>query len=368
MTYFESDGSAKDVLSNDHRHETIDKTRPNNDVLYRNDYDSNPNRRTFDAQDEKEKRVPNDGVDFGDNRNDLSKNGKYDMTYYAENDGSSVDVLSHEQRSRKVSVNKNKKSHGKNLQRSYKRVGELENSHHRRVSEETLHNYERKRTSKNDDDANEGWPPIGIPLGVPKEKQRREPELEHKESSNLQRIETRNSESTNELASNKKDLETTKKNVQSASDESLDLDIEIKPLTVSNSKYFDEDKSKLSKIPKKPEKDTELPQKIEHVRTNIVSKSASRKTKVGVLVGGKLDQTRADIVQSNSPDPTYDKVKDFFKSQQVSSIVDVPLAEKKKSVELHRIPHAENEQNVKRSSIPKPVIHPDGIRMDLKER
>ena len=363
MTYFESDGSTKNVPSNERTHENNrDEILRNHDrdITYRNEYESKPNQRDFDSefvQDQDEKQMSKNRAAFGNNQDDLYDNGKYDMTHFGKND---VDALSHEEESGKDIMNKNRDqiSSDRNLDRSY-RSGEGSG----RIGEEILHHLERKRTSKHGKVGGDGLPPIGIPnLAIPDEVH-----FEHKQTRNLQPIETRTSKSTSEISGGKEDSGSNKRNQLPKNDESLDLDIEIKPLTVSDSKYFDEDKSKLSSIPKKPNRDSEVTQKIEHVRTNIVSKSASKKTKVGVLVGGKLDQAKADIVQNNSPDPTYDKVKDFFKSQQVSSIVDAPLAEKKEPVKLYNIPHEEN-VDVKRSSIPKPIIHPDRIRLDLKER
>jgi hypothetical protein len=363
MTYFESDGSTKNVPSNERTHENNrDEILRNHDrdITYRNEYESKPNQRDFDSefvQDQDEKQMSKNRAAFGNNQDDLYDNGKYDMTHFGKND---VDALSHEEESGKDIMNKNQDqiSSDRNLDRSY-RSGEGSG----RIGEEILHHLERKRTSKHGKVGGDGLPPIGIPnLAIPDEVH-----FEHKQTRNLQPIETRSSKSTSEISGGKEDSGSNKRNQLPKNDESLDLDIEIKPLTVSDSKYFDEDKSKLSSIPKKPNRDSEVTQKIEHVRTNIVSKSASKKTKVGVLVGGKLDQAKADIVQNNSPDPTYDKVKDFFKSQQVSSIVDAPLAEKKEPVKLYNIPHEEN-VDVKRSSIPKPIIHPDRIRLDLKER
>ena len=299
--------------------------------------------------------MPKNRASLSHVQNDLLENGKYDMTHFSEGD---FDTLSHEYRSSKGNIAKNEERVARNLDRAD------EGSKRDRPNEGIIHNLERKRTAKHGDSTGDVWPPIAIPLTIPNREQR---EIEHKQARNLQPIETRNSKSTNEDSDELKDLRDIKRNIPSKDDESLDLDIEIKPLTESDSRYFDEDKSKLSSIPKTPNKDSVSNQKIEHVQTNIVSESASKKTKVGVLVGGKLDQTKAEIVQKSSEDPTYDKVKDFFKSQQVSSIVDAPSAEKK-GVKLYNIPHKEIQENVKRSSIPRPVIHPERIRLDLKER
>lgn len=151
----------------------------------------------------------------------------------------------------------------------------------------------------------------------------------------------------------------------SNNDESLDLEIEMKPLTENDKKYFDVDKSKLSLIPKTPSSDSGSPQKIEHVQIN----SRSKKTKVGVLVAGKVGEIKADIIQNNSPDATYENVKDFFKSQQVSSIVDAPLAEQKDKAKLYDVQQKhDNENNVKRSTIPTPYVHPGLISLYVKER
>jgi hypothetical protein len=306
MTYFDSDDFPGNIPSNEHSIE--DKAR---------NYESAAREPGFHSefpQEQLRRRLSKDQAAFGKNRNDFYENSKYDMTHFGKND---LNTFPLEERSKSI-MDKNLEqiSSDRHLDRSYSQNQELDPV----LSEEFLQNLEKKRSSKHGGTNN----------------------IEHKQTRNLR----------NELPN---------------SDESLDLDIEMKPLTTADGKYFDEDKSKLSSIPDKPNRDSEVTQKIEHVRTNIVSKSASKKTKVGVLVGGKLDQAKADIVQNNSPDPTYDKVKDFFKSQQVSSIVEAPLAEKKKAVKLYNIPHDENAE-VKRSSIPKPSVHPDGIRLDLKER
>ncbi|XP_028404578.1 receptor-type tyrosine-protein phosphatase N2-like [Dendronephthya gigantea] len=326
MTYFRGDGSARIISSSERAKE-----------IFRDDFLRN-----------NDKEMRENSASLSDTPNGLFENGKYDMTHFSESD---VDALSHEYRSSKVNRDKNKESLSRNLDW---RGGELEED---RPNEDIIHNLEKKITAEYGDGTGGVWPPIAIPLKIPDNEQR---EVKHrKQTRNLQPIETRDSKSSNE----ERDM---KRNTHSKNDESLDLDIEMKPLTESDSKYFDENKSKLSSIPKTPSK--ESTQKIEHVQTNIVSESASKKTKVGVLVGGKLDQTKAEIVQNNSEDPTYDKVKDFFKSQQVSSIVDAPSAEKK-GVKLYNIPHGkETQENVKRSSIPQPVVHPDRIRLDLKER
>ena len=305
MTYFGSDDSVGNVPSNER---TEDKT-------FRNEYESTASKRDFQDQ------------------NDIYKNSRYDMTHFDQND---FDTFPLEERSQR------------HLDRSYTKSQGLDPL----PGKEFLQNLDRKRSHGNGGE--DSWPPIGIPLPVRDDVHQK---LERKHTRNLRPVETRNSKST----------EADLRNQLPKSDESLDLDIEIKPLTASDGKYFDEDKSKLSSIPEKPSKDSEVTQKIEHVQTNIVSKSASKKTKVGVLVGGKLDQAKTGIVQNNSPDPTYDKVKDFFKSQQVSSIVEAPLAEKKEAVKLYNIPHHGNVE-VKRSSIPKPSVLPDRIRLDLKER
>ena len=356
MTYFGSDGSVGNVPSNERTPEV------NRDEILHNDdrditfkYESKPSQRDFDSermQGKEEKQMSKNRAAFG-NQNDLRENGKYDMRHFGKND---VDTLSHEERSSE-DMNKNQELTplDRHLDSSYTRGQGL-------GPEEILDNPERKRTSKHAKGGEDGWPPIGIPLAIPDEVHRK---FEQKRTRNLRPIETRSSKSTNDIGN--EDLGNNVRNQLQNNDESLDLDIEIKPLTASDSKYFEEDKSKLSSIPAKPNRDPKVTQKIEHVRTNIVDESASKKTKVGVLVGGKLDQAKADIVQNNSPDPTYDKVKDFFKSQQVSSIVDAPLAEKKEAVKLYNIPHNEN-VDVKRSSIPRPVVHPDRIRLDLKER
>lgn len=352
MTYFGSDSSARNVPSNERSREInrgeISRNNGKN-VIHRNDYQS------F-VQDHGAKRNSDTRAAFSDDQNNLYESGKYDMTHFGENDD---DTLSREEKPEKGIIHRGEvqMSSDTNLDWSY-RSGEESDL----VRKEILRNLEAKRSSKHGKGDEEGWPPIGIPLPIRHEDR---PDLEHKQTRVLQPTDTRNSRYTNEHGDSKKDSKNVKKNELSKDDESLDLDIEIKPLTASDRKYFDEDKSKLSSIPKKPNMDSEVAQKIEHVQTNIVSKSASKKTKVGVLVGGKLDQTKTDIVQNNSPDPTYDKVKDFFKSQQVSSIIDAPQAEKKEPVKLYNIPH---EENVKRSSIPKPVVHPDRIRLDLKER
>jgi hypothetical protein len=324
MTYFDSDDFPGNIHSNEHSIE--DKAR---------NYESAAREPGFHSefpQKQLRRRLSKDQADFGKNRNDFYENSKYDMTHFGKND---LNTFPLEERSKSImDKNHDQISSDRHLDRSYSQNQELDPI----LSEEFLQNLEKKRSSKHGGNGDEdSWRPIGIPLPNDVHQQ-----LEHKQTRNLR----------NELPN---------------SDESLDLDIEMKPLTTADGKYFDEDKSKLSSIPDKPNRDSEVTQKIEHVRTNIVSKSASKKTKVGVLVGGKLDQAKADIVQNNSPDPTYDKVKDFFKSQQVSSIVEAPLAEKKKAVKLYNIPHDENAE-VKRSSIPKPSVHPDGIRLDLKER
>ena len=284
---------------------------------------------------------------FGDNKNDVIENGKYDMTHFS----GDVNAVSDEERPTKDRMNKKTEQifSDRNLDRSY-RSGEGPDV------EDILDNLDRKRTSKYGKGDEDSWPPNGIPLPIPKDD---DSEFEYKQIENLQPVKKQNFKSSNSGS--------TKKNELAQKDESLDLDIEIKPLTVSDRRYFEEDKSKLSSIPEAPNKNPQDTQKIEHVRANIVSKSGSKKTKVGVLVGGKLDKTKTDIVQNNSPDPTYDKVKDFFKSQQVSSIIDAPQTEKKEAVKLYNIPHEEN-VDVKRSSIPTPVVHPDRIRLDLKER
>ena len=351
MTYFGSDTSARNVPSNERNREThrgeISRNNGRN-VIHSKDYQS------F-VQDSEAKRNSNNRAALSNDQNSLYESGKYDMTHFGENDD---DTLLHEEKSRK-DINKDEEqiSLDGDLDRSY-RSEELE-----LVRKEILHNLEVKRSSKRHGKGDEeGWPPIGIPLPIRHEDH---PDLQLKQTRILQPTDTRNSRYANEPLDSKKDSKNTKRNEVTKDDESLDLDIEIKPLTAADRKYFDEDKSKLSSIPEKPNMDSQVAQKIEHVQTNIVSKSASKKTKVGVLVGGKLDQTKTDIVQNSSPDPTYDKVKDFFKSQQVSSIIDAPLAEKKEPVKLYNIPH---EEHVKRSSIPKPVVHPDRIRLDLKER
>lgn len=343
MTYFGSDSSVRNVPSNDRGHKSNrgDISRDNGrETIHRNEYQSfvlnHGAKRTFENRDAS-----------GNDQNNLYESGKYDMTHFGEDK-----TLLHEKKSGNMNRDDEQISTDRNLDRSY-RNGE-ESDH---ISEEILQNLETKQNSNHGKGDEEGWPPVGVPLPIPHKDQLH---LENKQARVLQQPDTRNSRYVNEHGNAKKESKELSKD-----DESLDLDIEIKPLSASDRKYFDEDKSKLSSIPKKPNMDSQVAQKIEHVQTNIVSKSASKKTKVGVLVGGKLDQTKTDIVQNNSPDPTYDKVKDFFKSQQVSSIVDAPQAEKREPVKLYNIPH---EENVKRSSIPKPVVHRDRIRLDLKER
>ena len=343
MTYFGSDSSVRNAPSNDRGHKS-NRGEISRDygrkTIHRNEYQTfvrnHGAKRTFENRDAS-----------GNDPNNLYESDKYDMTHFGE-DKTSL----HEKKSGNINRDDEQISSDRNLDRSY-RNGE-ESDH---VSEEVLQNLETKRNSNHGKGDEESWPPVGIPLPIPHKDQLH---LEHKQARVVQQTDTQNSRYVNEHANAEKESKEFSKD-----DESLDLDIEIKPLSASDRKYFDEDKSKLSSIPKKPNMDSQVAQKIEHVQTNIVSKSVSKKTKVGVLVGGKLDQTKTDIVQNNSPDPTYDKVKDFFKSQQVSSIIDAPQAEKREPVKLYNIPH---EENVKRSSIPKPVVHPDRIRLDLKER
>lgn len=289
---------------------------------------------------------------FGDTKNEQYSGDKYDMTHFSKN---FYNGLRQERRLDKVVA-----QHQISSNRALSKI-DRNDVRSGIVRDEILRNFERKRLSNSG--GGNGWPPIGIPLSVPNDMQ---PDFKHKKTRNLPQIIEKPHSRAADMIGGSKEV-SGKKNQLAKNDETLDLDIEIKPLTELDDKYFTEDISKLSSIPRKPNLDSEATQKIEHVRTNIVSKSAIKKTNVGVLVGGKLDKTKADVVQYNSPDPTYDKVKDFFKSQQLSSIVDAPLAEKKEAVKFYNIPHEES-RDVKRSSIPKPSVRPDRIRLDLKER
>ena len=75
--------------------------------------------------------------------------------------------------------------------------------------------------------------------------------------------------------------------VHNENENSLDLDVEIKPLSISDDKHYDKEKIKLSSIPEKPVAEMSSLHEIEHVQTNIVDTKPSKKAKVGMLIGGK---------------------------------------------------------------------------------
>ena len=282
-------------------------------------------------------------------------NSKYDMTYF-ENSNPFREKPS--------------KERGATGNNELRRKGNLESAHRKPYDTgndknyvgTSLHHIERKKALKHKGGQDDSLSPMAFPLEHTKHDEQVKPQRsEFDEPAQPQHPEFGDKE-INKKRTSKFD------NQKSEDENSLDLDIEIKPLSLSDAKYFNEEKMKHSSIPKQPTADNETPQKIEHIQTNFIDEAPEKKAKIDVLIGGRLNQAKADLVHETSPDKTYDKVKDFFKSQQVSSLVDAPVAEKKETVKFYRLSSEDKNVNVKRSSIPTPSVYPDGIRLNLKER
>lgn len=284
------------------------------------------------------------------------QNSKYDMTYF-ENDNS-FNQIPHEER-KAVGYEKlsSPNSVRENLGEGYRRQQDVEESGHY-GGRDSLHQLKHEQTLNLERYEDDSGPLRGSTVDFPKEHSMHH-QLEESGNSKFNIVEV-----TNEKRTTKSDNEYQ----NPENDNSLDLDVEIKPLSLSDSKYFEEKKAKHSSIPKTPSLDNKNLEKLEHIQADILDKTPAKKTEVNVLVGGRLNRAETGTVREKNPDQTYDKIKDFFKSQQVSSLVDAPVAEKKQSVKLYSSVPENKDVNVRRSSIPTSSVYPVRIRLDVKQR
>lgn len=284
-------------------------------------------------------------------------NSKYDITYFKNSDS-----LREKPSEEAGAMGNNELRRQANLESAHRKLYDTGNNKNY-VGTNSLHHIERKKTLKHQGSQDDSLSSMAFPLEHTKHDKQVKTHSEFDEP-----VKPQHSKFDEKEKEMKKKITSKSDNQKSVDENSLDLDIEIKPLSLLDTKYFNEEKMKHSSIPKQPIADNETPQKIEHIQTNFVDEAPEKKAKIGVLIGGRLDQAKADLVQEKSPDKTYDKVKDFFKSQQVSSLVDAPVAEKKETVKFYSLSSEDKNVNVKRSSIPIPSVYPDGIRLNLKER
>ena len=146
-----------------------------------------------------------------------------------------------------------------NVNKGFKTAGnerfENSNNDKRLDNMAPFENFEHVKTSKRDENVNDEWSPM-------------ETVVEKK---------TRHGERTTKF-----DM------AHSENENSLDLDVEIKPLSISD----DKEKTKLSSIPEKPVAEKNNLHEIEHVQTKLVDPKPSKKVKVGMLIGVKLNETK----------------------------------------------------------------------------